>query len=238
MTAEEKVIYKYVDAETREIYPDARAMNSAIERKERAEAQAQAGRKNPEFVQLYKNITPKRIALISRKSPTAVEVLMFLLENMDNTNAVIVSQKTIAETVEKSRKAVNEAIKVLKAEKILAVGRTGTSNFYIINPYMAYQRAHKDKKNVIIKATIILGEAEASKIFDEFQKAFSEPENDSFRLKNTTTRYLRAPKPSKIEDETDIFEDEEYQISDQIEYDEEPPDDFFDEEPEFPLEND
>lgn len=233
--------YKYVDAETNEIYPSAGAMYEAREARKAEKAASEAGRANPPFVQLYKGVTPTKIARVAQKSPTGVQILMFFFENMDDANVIMVSQDTIAETIGRTRKAVAGGLKALREENIVANGKVGTGNFYIVNPHIAWQKANKNKKNAVLKAKLILGDSEAEEIFKEFQTVFenqhttADSNKDSLKMKGTTTKYIKAS-PQLLESmakhRTDDFE-----YTPEQNFDEVPPEFEFEEDPEFDYED-
>lgn len=95
-------------------------------------------RKNPPFVQLYKqNIT--EIRWLINKNPFASEVLFFIMEHMDNGNALAVSNQVLMDYFKKSRSTISRAIKVLKDNGYIDVLKMGTANLYVINYEVAWQ---------------------------------------------------------------------------------------------------
>lgn len=162
----------FVDSDTGEIYESAKKAKEAKDRKKAEEME----RKNPPFFQLAKGVGPNMIAKLSNKSPTAVHVLMFFFENMDDFNVVMVSQQVIATNINKSRQAVAKSIKILEEENLIGIGKVGQANVYLINPKIAWQKANKQRGIVKLKGNVILGEEENKELFKRFENL--KPNND------------------------------------------------------------
>jgi len=170
----------YIDMEEGKIYNS--ADEAAHARHERI--QQELANKNPNFVQLTKGIGPATLAQIGSRSPSALSVLMFFFENMDNYNTIMVSQNVIADELEKSRQTISKAVKILEEEKVLGVGKVGQANAYIVNQYVAWQNGHKKRNTMNLRGNILLGESENKELFNEFGKI----ENNSLKMKSLTTR--------------------------------------------------
>lgn len=173
----EKSKQSFIDLDSGAIYETAEEAKEAKEQKELEEAE----RKNPPFFQLAKGVGPTMIAKLSNKSPTAIHVLMFFFENMDDYNVIMVSQQVIATNIKKSRQAVANAIKVLEEENIIGIGKVGQTNVYLINPKIAWQKAFKQRSMVKMKGNVILGEEENKELFKRFESLDS---NDELKLNN------------------------------------------------------
>lgn len=101
------------------------------------EKQLKTEKKNPPFVQLYKqNIT--EIRWLINESPFASEVLFFIMEHMDHGNALAVSHQVLMDYFGKSRSTVSRAIKVLKDNGYIGVLKMGTANVYVVNFEVAW----------------------------------------------------------------------------------------------------
>lgn len=77
------------------------------------------------------------IAEFGHENPSAFEVFMFIIKNMDASNAFVVSMETLEETLVFTRSDLNKAIKYLEENKWLSIRKQGTSNVYTINPKIA-----------------------------------------------------------------------------------------------------
>ncbi|MEG2985788.1 MAG: winged helix-turn-helix domain-containing protein [Peptostreptococcaceae bacterium] len=111
----------------------ARKRQLALSDKHEEEIQKRA-RKGPfkNFVQVNKDYYKAEDWLMS-KSPIAYRIFKFLINNMDEYNAVICSQTVLQENFEVSRVTVSRAIKLLKEKGYIAVFKSGTSNVYTLN---------------------------------------------------------------------------------------------------------
>lgn len=77
------------------------------------------------------------IAELGYGEPSAFEVFMFIIKNMDANNAFVVSMEALEEALVFSKSTLNKAIKYLEENKWLSIRKQGTSNVYTINPEIA-----------------------------------------------------------------------------------------------------
>lgn len=180
----EKENTKYIDLESGEIYSSA---DEALKAKE-ANEQAEMDNKNPPFFQLTKGIGPETLARVSERSSTAISILMFFLENMDDYNTIMVSQRVIADTLNKSRQTITNGVKILEAENVLGVGKVGQSNVYIINPRIAWQKSYKQRNTVNLKGNILLGKEENEELFKKFN---SVEDTKKLKKENILTKVVK-----------------------------------------------
>jgi hypothetical protein len=76
----------------------------------------------------------------------AARLFMFLVENMDNKNAILISQKALEEALDVSIRSVQMAVKYLTDKEYIMVLKSGTSNVYCVNADIVWtQRADKKK---------------------------------------------------------------------------------------------
>ena len=78
----------------------------------------------------------------------ASSLLFFILEHMDNRNALACSYSVFEDYFGKSRSTVYRAIKLLEENGFLDVLKMGTSNVYVINENLAWSDSN-DKKNLL-----------------------------------------------------------------------------------------
>lgn len=126
------------------------------ERKEREEQ-----KKSPfnRFVQLNKD-TWKAEDWLMGKSPIAYRIFRFLMNNMDSYNAVMCSYQVMQEKFGVSKASVTRAIKILKDKQYLGVYKSGTSNVYVVNKYIAWNSWGNNYRYAEFGAKIILSENE------------------------------------------------------------------------------
>lgn len=171
----------YIDIDSGAIYPDANSAMQAKVEKEKIEEED----KNPPFYQLSKGIGPVTLAKISEKSTSAISVLMFFFENMDNYNTLMVSQQVIAEELGKARQTISNAIKVLEDENVIGIGKVGQANVYMINPKVVWQNGFRQRLSMNIKGSILLGKSENEELFKRFNNIDT---SQSFKTSNISTR--------------------------------------------------
>jgi hypothetical protein len=121
---------------------------------------------NPPFIQFYKH-SFGYVRKLMLEYPTAANVFMFLVENMGDDNALIVSQGTMADYMGLSRRTVQYAITYLYENKYIDILKTGTSNIYCINADIAWQQAHNKKRFAKFAARVLVSESEQSRVEKE-----------------------------------------------------------------------
>ncbi len=72
-------------------------------------------------------------------SPAAMGTLMYLINHMSRSNALVVSQKAIAEGIGIKRETVNRAIKYLNEHNFVQILKAGGSTVYVVNSKVAWQ---------------------------------------------------------------------------------------------------
>lgn len=104
-------------------------------------------------------IHSKELRSLAMKNPIAHGILYFLVEQMDNYNAVMCSYQVLQDVLEISSATVARNIKTLKEKGFIAVLKSGTSNVYTVN-HDVFWKSWGNKKqyskfpaNVILSAT-------------------------------------------------------------------------------------
>ncbi len=136
-----------------------------LENQEKKEKEArERTRKSPfkNFVQVNKDYYKVEDWLMS-KSPIAYRILKFLINGMDDYNAVICSYKVLQENFEVSQVTVARAIKILKEKQYIDVYKSGTSNVYAINKNIVWNSWGTNYDYAKFGANIILSESEQEK---------------------------------------------------------------------------
>ena len=115
--------------------------------------------KNSNFVQFDRGVMRQHRALI-KKSALAAEVLTFLLEGMDNNNAVICSYRVLEEITGYSRRSLSRAVSILKKDKWIQSIKVGTANAYLVNSSAFWTTFNNGKQYSQFSATVIASETE------------------------------------------------------------------------------
>lgn len=138
--------------------------NQINEEKKQEDEQRERAKKSPykNFVQLNKEYYKAEDWLMSQ-SPIAYRIFKFLMNNMDEYNAVICSQTVLQETFEVSRATVARAVKLLKEKGYIAVFKSGTSNVYAVNDKVAWNSWGTNYAYSKFPANIILSISEQEK---------------------------------------------------------------------------
>lgn len=135
--------------------------NQLEEQDKREKEARERAKKSPfdNFVQVNKDYYKAEDWLMA-KSPIAYRIFKFLINNMDNYNAVICSYQVLIETFDISQVTVARAIKLLKEKKYIEVYKTGTSNVYAVNKNIVWQSWGTNYDKAKFGANIILSESE------------------------------------------------------------------------------
>lgn len=115
------------------------------------------------WYQFNKEYTSSMLWLV-RANPKAYEILLFLLDQMDNYNAVLCSYKVIHEALNISTVTIARSIKVLKEHNFINVYKTGTSNIYTVNKLIAWSSWGKNYKYCKFDSNIIISKSEQEEL--------------------------------------------------------------------------
>ena len=81
----------------------------------------------------------KELQELSIKSPSSMGTLMYMVNRMSRSNALVVSQQAIATELGISREAVNRGIKHLSTHNFIQVIKAGGASVYVVNSRVAWQ---------------------------------------------------------------------------------------------------
>lgn len=155
---------KYVAIEDAEIFDSA---TEALEAKRAKESQ-----KNKNFIQISRGLGTTALAYIISENAVAGQLYMFFIENMDvNSNSIMVSHKILEEVTGKSRTTIFRAVSCLEENGLIAIGKVGNTNVYILNPEVAWATSRDRKDFVNFKGNILLGRSENEELFNKFNRA-------------------------------------------------------------------
>jgi len=139
-----------------------RAVDLAKEAK--AEEEARRREKNSPYTSwVQQNLKPeysKALRRLTQKHPIARTILEFLVEHMDNYNAVMCSYAVLQEALEISKASVARSVGVLKEQGFIAVFKSGTSNVYTVNDDLYWKSWGKNRHYSKFPANVILSVSE------------------------------------------------------------------------------
>lgn len=95
-------------------------------------------------------------------SPASMGTLMYLVNHMSRSNALVVSQKAIAEGIGTSRETVNKAMRHLSAHNFIQIVKAGGATVYIVNSRVAWQ-GERGARFAAFGADVIAIESEQDK---------------------------------------------------------------------------
>ncbi|NFI54762.1 helix-turn-helix transcriptional regulator [Clostridium botulinum] len=123
-------------------------------------------RKNSPFSNFYQfnRDYSKEMIWLAGKNSRAHQILLFLLDQMDNYNALMCSYKVIQEALDISESTAKRGIKLLKDHGFIAVYRSGSSNVYAVNKSLAWSSWGTNYKYAKFDAKIIISENEQEEI--------------------------------------------------------------------------
>lgn len=102
----------------------------------------------------------KEMIWLATTHPKASGILLFLLDQMDNYNAVMCSYKVIQEALGMSLSSVQRSIRVLKECGFITIYKSGTSNVYAVNKNLAWSSWGTNYRYAKFEAKIIISESE------------------------------------------------------------------------------
>ena len=125
--------------------------------KQQEEELLKAARKSPfsRWTQ-FNNEHTQELMWLAMKHPKAHAILYFLVDQMDEYNAVMCSYKVLQEVLGIGRTTASNAIKVLKDNGFIAVLKSGTSNVYAINDSVYWKSWGNKKQYSKFPANIVL----------------------------------------------------------------------------------
>lgn len=133
------------------------------ERLEREEA-----RRNRNFVQFYRNhITEFRYLM--ELNPVSAKLFLFIMEYMDNLNALVCSYSIFEDSLGISKPTVTRAIKILKDNGFLSVLKVGTSNVYILNQKVVWSSWENQKKYCQFEGKVLVAHSENRNFDNDLQ---------------------------------------------------------------------
>jgi DNA-binding transcriptional ArsR family regulator len=102
----------------------------------------------------------KELMWLGLNHPKARAILDFLVDQMDNYNAVMCSHQVLEELLGISKATVIRAIKILKDNKFIDVLKSGQSNVYVINDTVYWKSWGNNRKYSKFSGNIVLSLSE------------------------------------------------------------------------------
>lgn len=107
----------------------------------------------------------RELMWLAVKHPKAHAVLYFLVDQMDEYNAVMCSAQVLQEVLEVSRQTISKSIKVLKDNGFIAVLKSGNANVYTINDSVYWKSWGNNKKYSKFPANVVLAMSEQEEAY-------------------------------------------------------------------------
>lgn len=133
-----------------------------IKENEKIEQEKERREKNSPFKRWtqFNNEHTKELMELAIKHPKAHAVLYFLIDQMDNYNAVICSINVLTELLGVSRQTISNSIAILKEKGFIVVYKSGSSNVYAVNDSVFWKSWGNNKKYSKFPANVVLAESE------------------------------------------------------------------------------
>lgn len=170
----------YKETVTLELHKDEfKRLQKLLEIEKNEEKQNEERRKNYNFIQLYRNHIPEMRWLMTNHQ-LASSVLFFILEHMDNRNALVCSYSIFEDYFKKHKTTIYRNFKIIEENGFIDILKIGNSNVYVINEDLAWSDSNDKKKFAKYDGKILVSKKENKDYeyknqFDKF-KALREKE--------------------------------------------------------------
>lgn len=124
------------------------------------------------FYKFYQHSFPVMNKMLS-EMPKALEMFNFLIHNMGNNNALVISQNALSDALKCSRSTVARCTKYLKEKNAIELYKSGNTNIYAVNSDIVWV-GDDDKKAYSVfnaKVYITLNEQDEELKRSNFQHA-------------------------------------------------------------------
>jgi DNA-binding transcriptional MocR family regulator len=133
------------------------------------------GEKAPTFGWLqFEKKALKELQVLAIKSPAAMGTLMYMVNRMSRSNALVVSQQAMADELGIKRESVNRAIRHLVEHNFLQVIKAGGASVYVVNSRVAWQ-GNRGDRYAAFQADVIAIESEQTGELDDLPPLKSVP---------------------------------------------------------------
>jgi hypothetical protein len=97
---------------------------------------------------------------MTKENPTALTVFLWIIKFMDDRNALVASQQSIADALKLHKNTVYLAVKYLKEKKALIVLRSSNTNIFAINAQIVWRDSVDAKRFAHFDAKVYISEFE------------------------------------------------------------------------------
>lgn len=97
---------------------------------------------------------------LAKKSPTGMQIFLFITEQMDGYNALVCSRTVMAEALELSLASVARGIAYLAEHNFIKIGKVGSTNVYHANSELVWKSWSTNKRYAEFNARVIIAETE------------------------------------------------------------------------------
>ena len=108
----------------------------------------------------YNNEHTKKLIWLAIKHPKAHAILYFLIDQMDDYNAVMCSYKVLEEVIGVGHATIARNLKVLKDHGFVAILKSGASNVFAINDKIYWKSWGNNRKYSKFPANVVLALSE------------------------------------------------------------------------------
>jgi len=116
------------------------------------------------WLQLEKKAA-KQLQELTLRSPAAMATLIYMINHMSRSNALVVSQKAIATELRISLKSVGNSVKLLNTHNFIETLKVGNTTVYVVNSRVAWQ-GERGARYAAFGADVIALEAEQDQPLD------------------------------------------------------------------------
>ena len=189
---------KYFD-ENRRTFDERKQELEDISKRESEEREREKQSPYSNWYQFNRDHT-KEMIWLATNHPKAQAMLLFLLEQMDNYNAVMCSYLVFQEALSISKQTITRSIKVLKDNGFLHIMKSGTSNIYVINNDLAWSSWGKNFKYCKFPANIVLSAGENREYFSKID--YTNIKQVEIQDNEKNTKVSENDEPASTEGET------------------------------------
>ena len=138
-----------------------------LKEQERSDAENRKREKHSPFSRWtqYNNAHTREMMWLTLKHPKAYAILLFLVDQMDEYNAVMCSYQVLQEVLNVGQATIARNIKVLKENGFIAILKSGTSNVYAINDSIYWKSWGNNRKYSKFPANVVLAMSEQEKSY-------------------------------------------------------------------------
>lgn len=116
----------------------------------------------------------KELQKLATSSPAAMGTLMYMLNNMSRSNALVVSQKAIATELGLSIKSIGNSVKLLTDHHFIETIKVGNTSVYVVNSRVAWQ-GERGARYAAFGADVVALEMEQTSPIDDLPALKSVP---------------------------------------------------------------